>query len=56
MLHPKDDEEWDESLMEISVADVRLAYKNRSLINLLLKRGALIGADKPFDQINDADE
>jgi len=41
---------------EIAVADVRFGYKNRRLINMMLKRGAQLGADKPKEQVNDTDE
>lgn len=37
------------------MAAIRFAYKNKKVIKLLHKRGALIGADKPFEETEKVD-
>ena len=55
----REDEENEEaglpSTSEIKVAQIRFAYKNGSIINLLKKRGKLIGSDADFEKIEECD-
>lgn len=43
------------STTEIKVASVRFAYKNRSVIQLLQKRGKLIGTAADFEEVEKCD-
>lgn len=45
------DNDDDPRKFEIKVAAIRLAYKNRQIINQLKKRGAKLGADAKFEEI-----